>query len=131
MTENRNPIIQRCEQLCRDGYSVSAITIMRAGPGRLQVNISRNNYFPLGEGGDLPRHKVTVDLANLPQGITARGFDRCPDDVMSLPGNDEQAEALIKELAEHGKAHDWARFDGETPDYPHWLTKPNKWFELK
>jgi len=124
-----NAIIQRCQTLRREGYSISAVTIMRDGPGRLRVNISRNNFFPLGEGGDLPHHRITVDFANLPPGMSVHGGDRCPDDVMHLPGNEEQAEALIHELAAYGKAQDWARFDGDAPDYPHFLTKPNRWFD--
>lgn len=47
---------------------------------------------------------------------------------MELSGNDEQAEALIRDVAREGQAQDWAKFDGTTADYPRWLTKPNKWF---
>lgn len=126
-----NPITARCEALHAEGYSVSAVMISNAGSGRLRVSISRPDYVPLGEGGDCERHRITIDRKNIPQGVGVSGYDRCEDDVIELLGNEEQAEALIRSVCADGRAQDWARFDGETADYPHWLTKPNKWRKSK
>lgn len=122
-----NPIIDRCEALAAEGYSVSAVTIMRGRPGMLRVAISLATYLPLGEGGDLPHHVVRLNRDILPPGVTIGGLERAEDVVMDIPGGEEQAEALIRDVARVGLAQDWAQFGGPTPDYPHWLTKPNKW----
>ena len=125
-----NPITDKCIELYDEGYNISAVTIMRGNPGKLRVSISRNNFVPLGDGGDsLPNHRVTIDRDKLPDGVTLRGYDRCEDYIMELSGNDEQAAASIIDVAKYGKAIDWAKFDGDTADYPHWLTKPNKWLK--
>ena len=124
-----NTIADACESLSAEGYSISAVTISRAGRGRLMVAISRNNYFPLGEG-DSGESGVHVDTRDMPDGVTVRGYERCEDYQLHLDGAEEQAEALIGDVATVGQAQDWKRFDGDTPDYPHWLTKPNKWHRL-
>lgn len=124
-----NPIVKKCEALREEGYSVSAVTIRRTGENRLQVNISMNTFVPEAEGSDeIGNYSVVIDRKNLPNGMTIGGFSRVPDEIMHLAGNEEQAEALIKEVATVGEACDFAKFNGDTPDYPHWLTKPDKWF---
>jgi hypothetical protein len=43
------------------------------------------------------------------------------DIVFSVPGNAEQAEAMIADVALAGNADDWAKHDNR------YLTKPNAW----
>ena len=120
-------ITDRCVALAADGYSVTAVMIERAGSNRLRIKIILGDFVPLGEGGDLPRHAIDIDMAHVPDGVTVKGTDRVEDEIIEIVGGDEQAEAIIREVARVGDAHDWARFDGAGKDYPHWLTKPNKW----
>lgn len=120
-------ITDRCAALAAEGYSVTAVMIARAGNNRLRVNIVLSNFVPLGEGGDLPRHAIEIDMDKVPDGVTVSGSERVQDEVIEIVGGDEQADAIIREVARVGKAKDWARFDGDGKDYPHWLTKPNAW----
>jgi hypothetical protein len=123
-----NLIVDRCIALHAEGYHVSSVMISMDGPGRLRVSIGRANMVPIGEGGQsAPHHTVSVDRAALPPGVTCTGWERVEDDVVTLPGNAEQAEALIRDVAQAGRAVDWAQFRGDTPDYPHYLTKPAAW----
>ena len=119
-----NVIAARCEELAKEGWSISAVTIHLRDGGVLDVVIDRNGpQLPHGEDeGKLPHHEVTVDTTDLPKGITVTGFARPPVDKMELRGNAEQAEALIVGVKEAGAAKDWAVFDG-----CRWLTKPDKW----
>lgn len=121
-----NPLAAKCMELYQEGYNVSSICISIDGSA-LKAIISLANYVPLGEGGELARHTVSIDMDKVPKGVSVSGFDRVEDVVLSLPGNAEQAEAMIIETAKEGQSKDWARVDGDTPDYPHWWTKPNAW----
>jgi hypothetical protein len=124
-----NPIVAKCNELHAEGYRISAVSISLAGRGTLRVSISRPTFVPLGEGGKMPMHNVTISSADMPESVTLQGRDRCEDYIFELPGNAEQAEALIHGCAAIGLSLDVARFEGDTPDYPHWLTKPNKWMK--
>jgi len=121
-------IIGRCEALYDEGLSVSSICIEMRDGGGLTAVLSINTFFPLGEGGDLPRHKVTIDRDNCPAGVTIQGWDRHPSVRLDLAGNAEQAEAIIREVARRGQAQDWTAVNHDLPSYPHFLTKPRKWF---
>ena len=120
-------ITDRCAALAAEGYNVTAVMIARAGNNRLRVNIVLSNFVPLGEGGDMPRHAIEIDMDRVPSGVKVSGADRIQDEVIEVVGGDEQADAIIKKIARVGQAKDWARFDGDGKDYPHWLTKPNAW----
>ena len=73
----------------------------------------------------MPHHTVHVDFDHLPGGVTAGGAERVEDVVLDLPGNAEQGEAMIAEVASVGRAADWARHGGA--DDPRWLTFPQAW----
>lgn len=120
----KNLIIQKCEELSAEGLSISSV---RATPknGTILVSISINTFVPLGEGSDLPRHRVTIDHENCPKSVKIYGKDRYPNEEFELPGNEEQAEAYIRDLAKYGKSNDVARFGDD------WVTKPNRWFFSK
>jgi hypothetical protein len=118
-----NPIVERCEALAEEGWSIAAVMIFLDKDG-LEVRIDRNSMLPMQEvEGELPGgHSVTVDTRNLPAGVSAFGWSRPPQDVFRLAGNAEQAEVLIVGVMHEGEAQDWACFDRAR-----WLTKPNKW----
>lgn len=115
-----NPIIEHCERAAAGGLHPSAVCIEMDAPRGLLVRVEYWDRVPLGEASD-------IGAADIPPGITMGGAEKMPADVLRLLGNAEQAEAIIRELAIVGEAHDWARVDGDTPDYPHYWTKPNKW----
>ena len=119
-----NPIVQRCEELSAEGWSISAVCIKLAPRGVLDVSIDLNGpQLSLNEGGaNVGDKTITVDTANLPKGVSCFAYERPPPVAMKLLGNAEQAEALIIGVKQDGDAHDWASFDKTR-----WLTKPNKW----
>lgn len=80
-----------------------------------------------GDPGELPRHTVSVNRDHLPEGVNVSELTRWPDQSTEIEGNEEQIEAMLYEAAQIGQAVDVARFTGDTPDYPHYLMKPNKW----
>lgn len=118
-----NPIIAKCQELYAEGYSVSAV-YLTLNSGVIRAAISVPSFFPLGEGGGTlaDGREIKVDLDNLPQGISVSARERHSDVILELPGNAEQADALIQEVAAAGQAADVACFDG-----CRWLTKPNAW----
>ena len=119
-----NPIVKRCEELAKEGWSINAVSIRLAPRGALEVSIDLNGpQLSLNEGGAKVGDKtITVDTDNLPKGVTCFAYERPPAEVMKLLGNAEQAEALIIGVATEGEARDWASFAKTR-----WLTKPNKW----
>lgn len=115
-----NPIITKCRQLHVEGYRINAVTLTVTG-NTIDAAICLSNMVPLGEGGDAPHHKITIDRDNVPAGVTVGGCERVEDVHVSVPGNAEQADAMIREIASVGGAIDWRRTDNR------WLTKPNNW----
>lgn len=124
-----NPLIEKCQQLFDEGLPVSAVWL-RQESGEWYALFSVHKYVPHGEGGELPRHKVTLDRKDMPEGVTAKGWQRWPDQRLSLGVlPDDRPEQLIAELATAGESQDWAAFgDGLERRY---LTKPNKWFKME
>jgi len=118
--------IEKIEALAAEGLSISAVMVTDNQDGTLRVEISINSYLPLGEGvSQAGGYHVSIDRDNIPAGITCMGRERWPDEMMTINGNAEQAEALIREIADVGDAPDWAAFDG-----CRWLTKPTKWHTI-
>lgn len=126
-----NPVISKIESLWQEGLPISAVRIERRGQATWLAVISVAAYLPHGEGDGScgPGYKITVEPP--PPGVALRGWERYPDQTVPLEGSEEQMHAIIVEIAKAGGAIDWARFDGESASYPHYLTKPNKWLPKK
>ncbi|NJL18805.1 MAG: hypothetical protein HC901_00310 [Bdellovibrionaceae bacterium] len=122
-----NPILEKVHALAAEGFKINAVGADRAGKNRWRVWIDVALMLPLGEGGEAPHHKISVNLENLPKGISVSGFERYPRQTLEVVASDEGIESLMQEVAREGRAQDCVRFDGAAPDYPHFLTKPNKW----
>lgn len=123
-----NPILQKITELHAQGLHVSAVGADRRGSGEWLVWIDLANMLPLGEAGDAPEHAVCVNLENLPQGVSARGWERHPREEMTVQASEEGIEHLMREVCREGRAVEMARFDGPAEHgYPHFLTKPEAW----
>lgn len=123
-----NPILAQIQRLVAEGLHPCDASIIRDAQGwRSEVNT--DDWFDSDEVGDsLPQHTIKLDRANLPPGVSASDICRLPADVIELPSmSDEQAEAMIREVATVGYAPDWAAFaaPGERPN--RWLCKPIIW----
>ena len=114
-----NPALAFVLSLVEEGLHPSAVAIeWRDGGWRCRVSVL--DFVPLGEG-DL---EMRIDRSALPEGVTMSGKDRYPDQIRAMPEchSEEVAESYVREIAEAGKAPDYARI-GET----YWLTKPIEW----
>jgi hypothetical protein len=117
-----NPILAAVLAEAAEGYHPSGVWAEPAGPGRWRITITRCDYVPLGEGGDLPRHAVTVARNDMPQGVACTGADRAEDKAIDgLRASAEAVETWIREVAEVGQAPDWAKIG------PAYFTRPRRW----
>lgn len=103
------------ESLAAEGYRPHAVSIEPFSLG-WKCRVSLADWVPLGEG-DAP---VSVDRDVLPEGIHVRGKERIADQCCDLPDchSREVAETMIREVAEHCQAPEYAWLDGR------WLCKP-------
>lgn len=121
-------LVAELKRFRAEGLNIDAVYLEPAPDGEYYAEISFSNYVPHGEGGDLPRHRVTVDLENLPEGIKVGGWERVQNERISLGKMSEgEAHKLIKLVQVEGAARDIARFDRPGDARGAWLTKPNRW----
>lgn len=123
-----NPVLARIESLVAEGLPVSAVRVELRGRGRWRAFISIPAYLQLGEGDGSCGPGYSVEIAPPPPGVTLQGWERYPDQTVEFDGSEEVAEAVVREVATVGAADDWARFDGGGESYPHFVTKPNRWY---
>lgn len=121
-------LVDELKRFRAEGLKIDAVYLEPATEGEYYAEISFSNYVPHGEGGDLPKHRITVDLENLPEGIKAGGWERVQNERIALGKMSEsEARALITEIQVEGAARDIARFDRAGESRGAWLTKPNRW----
>ena len=123
-----NSLIAKLEVMVRGGLKISSVYLEPVACGKYVAVVGIANWLPLGEGDDLPHHAVTIDRDNLPKGITIQGGERHPDERFDLGVlNEEQAEALILEIARAGGGPDAVGFERPGMHGRAFLTKPTKW----
>ena len=115
-----NPIIEKAEALWGEGLSISSIRASRSDVG-WDVNFSINVFVPLGEG------EMGIVGFDEP-GVKVGGWERYPDQKLTIYGSEEGISELMRQVADEGRALDMARFDAEAPNYPQFVTKPAKWY---
>lgn len=121
-------LIEQIEAMVRDGLRISSVYLEPEAGGKYVAILGIANWLPIGEGGELPNHVVTVDRENLPDGISILGGEKHQDARIPLgPMNEEQAEALIRDVARCGGAPDCAGFERPGKHGRAYLTKPTKW----
>lgn len=121
-------LIEQIEALVGDGLKISSVYLEPQAGGKYIAVVGISNWLPLGEGGELPHHAVTVDRENLPAGISILGGEKHQDERITIGAmNDEQAEALIRDIARAGAAPDCAGFERPGMHGRAYLTKPTKW----
>jgi len=108
--------------LADEGYHPSTIRIEHT-PYGWRIRVTLDDWAAGGEGGDLPHHKVLIDRDNAPDGVSINERSRFEDQVKPLKHcTEEIAETWIREIAQAGKAPDYARI-GATD----WITRPIEW----
>ena len=122
-----NDVIREVQRLHDEGWSIDQVRVEKQMVNRWLVTIGRNTMVPLGEGGDCGNYAMTIDRKNLPEEVSVQGFER-PDDVLIVVfANEEQIEAIMRDLAKDGESYDLVRIGGEEPSYPHFATKLMAW----
>jgi len=124
-----NPLIEMCERLAADGLHPTAVHVAQTDEQSWCAEITLADWLALGEGGDLPHHRVRLTLRNLPAGVRCQGQERWPDEVWRLDALPWEMERWVAELAAHGSAPDWARYDGD--GRLTYLTKPSRWLPVR
>lgn len=121
-------IIQKIEAMVLEGLKISSVYLEPEAPGKYVAVIGIANWLPLGEGGEMPHHVITIDRADLPAGISIQGGEKHQDERIELGVmNEEQAEALILDIARAGGAPDIAGFERQGMHGRAYLTKPTRW----
>jgi hypothetical protein len=114
-----NPALDFVRTLAEQGYHPSTVVIETTG-NRWQVRVTLDDWLPPGE---LPGRRVGANNHDRTQRVSVAGRDRFDDQVVALRHCSEGlAERWIQQIAETGKARDYARIGDRR-----WITKPIEW----
>lgn len=114
-----NPALDFVYTLAEQGYHPSTVVIETTGK-RWQVRVTLDDWLPPGETPGRPTGASSEDP---PPGVSAKVGDRFDDRVVPLRHcSDTLAERWIRQIAETGKARDYARIGDRR-----WITKPIEW----
>jgi hypothetical protein len=131
--ERKTEIIDLLKARWSEGMHISWVRLVPVDDERYNLQIHFMGMVPLGEGGDLPYHTVTIDREKIPDGVTVKGWEGWPDEIVDLAlMSDSEAETIIRAIAIEGCALDYC---GSLP-FPDgtrhtWVTKPNRWQTLR
>jgi hypothetical protein len=123
---NDNPILSAVLALVAEGYHPSIVRVTRISASHWSLSVVLDDWCTHGEGGDLPNHAVMVDLANLPDGLRFAGRERMQNHTGTIDGSEEAVETWIRQVAEAGKATDWAIIEPDSVG-KEYVTKPVEW----